>query len=118
MSVHWTPVAPGIAAANWDVDLGVEPDGLVAAAFEELCHLTIQRRERLERLRNLNAPGIILRNEERMWRTAAIALIEHCHINGIDPTAAAYFVAAVRRPDAVLDREAKRPSALIPVLTT
>lgn len=117
MSVHRTPLALGPASATYDGDLGVEPDGLAAAAFEELCHLTIQRRERLERLRDLNAPGIIVRNEERMLRAAATALIEHCQSHDIAPAVAAYFVTAVRRLDASQDGEPARSSAPIPAIT-
>lgn len=105
MSVHPTPSVLNAASTSADNGLGVDPDGLVAAVFQELCHLTIQRRERLEHLRDLNAPGVIVRNEERMLRAAAIALIQHCQNHGIAPAVTAFFLSAARRPDVSRDGE-------------
>ena len=47
------------------------------ADLDELCRLVISRHDRLERLVELSAPEIIVRNEKRMLREAVDALLEH-----------------------------------------
>lgn len=46
------------------------------ADLERLCRLVISRRSRLQRLLEMRASGIIVRNEKRMVRAALEALLE------------------------------------------
>jgi DNA-directed RNA polymerase beta' subunit len=66
------------AAAPADCSIGsfasFTPDDDIADEIEALARLVARRRERLEHLRQLHAPPVVLRNERRMVRDAVNAL--------------------------------------------
>lgn len=55
-------------------------NGAPSDDLEELCHLVVSRRRRLERLLHMQAPPIILRNERRMLRAAVNSLCESARL--------------------------------------
>ncbi len=54
-----------------------------SADFDDLYRRVINRNDRLERLIELRAPEIIVRNERRMLQKAVAALFDHGEIVGI-----------------------------------
>ena len=78
MALHATSIAdapPSFRAGNApDLDRNYgDPEYLGI-----LCRLVVKRRSRLQRLLQMRAPDLIVRNEKRMLRAATDALVEHC----------------------------------------
>jgi DNA-directed RNA polymerase beta' subunit len=74
MTLHRTIPTAAPSARSIEGFESIVADDAVADNIEALARLVVRRRGRLERLRRLHAPPIMLRNERRMLRDAINAL--------------------------------------------